>query len=74
MQELVLSFYRGNREGCNFMRKLSHKTWALYIKEKGFKGFLMLSSISEDLKNAEENGELEKLKQEVSIDLAPLLR
>ena len=74
VQALVLSFFGGNREVCNLMRKLSHETRALYIKEKGFQGFLTLSSISEDLRIAEENRELDKLKQEVHIDVVTLLR
>ena len=56
------------------MRRLSHRTRASFINEKGFQGFLMLSSISEDIKEAEENRELEKLKQEVHIDMDSLLR
>ena len=74
VQALVLSFFGGNRELCNLMRKLSHETRALYIKEKGFQGFLTLNSITEDLRKAEENRELDKLKQEVYIDMVSLLR
>ena len=55
------------------MRRLSHRTRASFIKEEGYPGFLKPSSISEDIKEAEKNGELEKLKKEVCIDMDLLL-
>ena len=54
------------------MRRLNHRTRARFIKEKGFQKFLILSSISEDIEEAEKNQELEKLKKEVRIDIKQL--
>ena len=55
------------------MRRLSHRTRASFINEKGFPGFLTLSSISRDIEEAEKNGELEKVTKEVRIDMDLLL-
>ena len=64
-----MSYYGKSTEVYALMQELSHKTRAFIKNASGLRGFLVNFSIDEELREASDNGELEKFTKYQNVNI-----